>query len=145
MMECEYKKSSSLAIYRAIISIVLGIGIGVATFFGLVTNITTLLGIILSVAVVAVGWILLSILIDGFVQNKRACCFSGIENEARDSLVGAIGAIITATIALTVGVAAASIVSAILIGITSIFGIFLIIRIFNLINKLIKEVSNYRE
>ncbi|MBP3707764.1 MAG: hypothetical protein J6J36_04055 [Clostridia bacterium] len=144
MMECEYKKSNSLAIYRAIISIVLGVGIGVATFFGLVTNITTLLTIIISVAVVAVGWILLSILIDGFAQNKSPCC-AGIEAEARDSLIGAIGAIITSTIAFTVGIVASSIVSAILLGVTSIFAIFLIIRIFNLINKLIKEVSNYRE
>lgn len=147
MMECEYKRSNSLAIYRAIVSIVLGIAIGVAQFFGLIANVSSFLTIILSVAVVAVGWILLSILIDGFVQNKRACCYSGIETEARDSLIGAIGAIITATIAFTIGIVASSIVSAILIGITSIFGIFLIIRIFNLINKLIKEVSNssYRE
>lgn len=146
MMQCDYKRCNGLAIYMAIISILFGIGIGVATFFGLVTNITTLLIIIISVAVVAVIWILLAILIDGFAQNKSPCC-AGIEAEARDSLIGAIGAIITSTIALTVGIVASSIVSAILLGVTSIFAIFLIIRIFNLINRLIKEVSNssYRE
>lgn len=146
MMECDYKKSSSLAIYRAIISIVLGAAIGVVTFFGLIPNITSLLTIIISVAVVAVGWILLAVLIDGFNKNKNPCC-SGIESEARASLIGAIGAIITSTIAFTVGIVASSVVSAILIGLTSIFAIFLIIGISNLINKLIKETSNsgYRE
>ena len=110
MMDCEYKKCcKNCDCFIAIFSIILGIAFGIAFFFGVVPVIDTFIDIVLSIATATIGFILLSLLIVSLLRCGRDSSIRCVASDAKGTLIGAIGAIVTTTAALTIGVATGAI------------------------------------
>lgn len=112
MCKCNY------CFVDAIISLVLGIVIGLIYSTGIITNIETILCIVLGLSILT---ILLSLL------NRKCLCKNG-----KCIAISGIGAIVCSIIALSITLAT-SLIYAIIIGIFGFFATFVILSLYRLI------------
>ncbi len=119
-----------------IISLFLGVIIGVLFYFSLIPTITPALWIAFGLAALA---LVLIVGISLFGTPKCVC------RNGKCLLAGIIGTLITTTISLAVTLTATSVIYAIIVGLTGFFFSLLIISFASLINCLVEAQCSKRE
>lgn len=118
-----------------IISLFLGVIIGVLFYFSLIPTITTALWIAFGLAALAL------VLIVGISIFGTPKCVCG---NGKCLLAGIIGTLVTATISLSLTLTATSVIYAIIVGLTGFFFSLLLISFIYLISCLIEAHCNTR-
>lgn len=147
MGDCECKQNSSFgcSIFSFIISIVIGVIFGVLFSLGLIPVTLNFIKIALVMSAIAMAILLVSLFASNYIRGcngfDKCVCSVG-----KCLLIGAIGTFLSATAAATAGLIISSIVSAIFVGLTMIFFIFMIIAIISTFYCVIKRTcKNYEE
>lgn len=124
---CDNDNYSCLVAF--LLAILFGFLIGLLVFFGLLTDVT----IALIIAIVSAFLISIALFVVIVIPRYNKC----IRKHSCGILIGIIGTILFATIALSIDIGA-DIVSAILVGLVAIFLTYLLIKFLKLLNCIIR-------
>lgn len=137
---CRNENINSYQIASIIISIGIGIAVGILFFLGLIPIVLNLIIIALITSVIALAIVLFSLFAANILRGinpfrKCTCSF------ARITLAGAFGTFLAATISTIVGVTEFSIVANIFVALTAFFFVLMILSLIGLYNCLIEQTN----
>lgn len=134
MNECGCTKNygSGCGILGAVISIIVGIAVGILFALGLIPFITVFIAIAIIFSVISLGILLVS-LIGANVTKSYNAFDKCICSTGKNVLLAAIGTLLVTTVALVTGVVAVSILSIILVSISTFLFVWLVILITKLL------------
>ncbi len=144
MRECGCQSNNcGCNIFAVIVSIIIGLITGFVFSIGLIPGAILFIIIALVFSVFSVGTVLFSAFVAN-VGKYTNSFYKCVCSYGKCVLIGAIGTFISTTVTITIGILI-PILSAILVGISTVFFVFLVINVFSMIYCIIKNSCRHCE